>query len=102
MTRVMIRSDWKKGIMCLEDRGFDLLPGAVIDQHLLRRNRVQRLQDILAGHPELIGLGIDESTALVVETNGGGLSVLGNSYVAACVPAAGEAPRRGANPPSWQ
>jgi cyanophycinase len=65
-------------------RGFGLLPGTVIDQHFLARNRQHRLLEALAAHPGLIGLGIDEGTALIV--NGGRLSVVGRSSVIACLP----------------
>jgi len=42
--------------------GFD----AVIDTHFSERRRLQRLFLVVAEHPRLFGLGIDEDTALVV------------------------------------
>jgi cyanophycinase len=92
MTRVMIESGRREAIV---GQGFDLLPGAVIDQHFLRRNRVGRLLGVLAGHPDLIGFGIDEGTALVVRPRDRHLRVIGDSYVVACVPGAstGQPPR---------
>jgi cyanophycinase len=60
-------------------RGFDLLPGAIVDQHFLKRNRLRRLIDAIRRHPELIGYGIDEGTALIA--NRGKLRVVGRSYV---------------------
>ena len=48
-------------------RGFDFLPGTVIDQHFLKRNRQDRLLNVLASHPGFIGLGIDEGTALIAQ-----------------------------------
>ena len=83
MTRVMIAKGRTKAVL---GRGFDFLPGAVVDQHFLKRNRVERLLGVLSSHPELIGLGIDEQTALVVDVREHHLSVIGNSYVVACVP----------------
>jgi cyanophycinase len=65
--------------------GFGWLPGAVVDQHFLKRNRVDRLFGVLEGYPGLVGLGIDEQTALVAE--GRRLRVLGDSYVTVCLPA---------------
>jgi cyanophycinase len=59
-------------------RGFGLLPGFVVDQHLLRRNRVNRLLGVLDSHPGLVGLGIDEGTAVIIK--GRTLSVVGDSY----------------------
>jgi cyanophycinase len=58
----------------------------VVDQHFLRRNRVSRLLSVMADHPRLVGLGIDERTALVVQLPGRRLSVVGDSYVIACIP----------------
>lgn len=46
--------------------GFDLLPGAIIDQHFKQRDRVGRSRLAVAAHPELFGLGIDEDTAVIV------------------------------------
>jgi len=67
-------------------QGFDFIKGAVIDQHFLKRNRMDRLIGVLASHPNLVGLGIDEETALVFDVREHHLSVLGSSYVVACVP----------------
>ena len=66
--------------------GFGLLPGAVVDQHFLRRSRVNRLLGVLENHPGLVGFGIDEGTALVV--TGTQVSVVGRSYVMVLVPQA--------------
>ena len=57
--------------------GFDLLPGAIIDQHFLARNRKGRSIAAVTMHPECFGLGIDEGTAVVVR--GRRIEVLGNS-----------------------
>ena len=46
--------------------GLGLLPGVVVDQHFLQRNRLGRLLSIVAQNPSLLGLGIDEDTAAVV------------------------------------
>jgi len=76
-----------------EQRGFDLLPGIVVDQHFLKRNRTQRLLNVLARHRELTGLGIDEHTAVVIELERGHWSVIGKSYAMVCLPAAEGFPR---------
>jgi cyanophycinase len=48
--------------------GFGLLGyEAIIDTHFSQRRRLQRLFVVIAGNPELLGLGIDENTALVVK-----------------------------------
>jgi len=91
MTKVMI----SRGRRAAEEAGgFDLLPNAVIDQHFLKRNRFQRLSGILANHPELLGFGIDERTALVVRLPAWKISVIGESYVVACVPGRDDEPAR--------
>src|SRR5271154_4531097 len=46
--------------------GFALIPGVVIDQHHVRRRRNNRLLSVVLEHPDLVGIGIDESTALEV------------------------------------
>ncbi len=63
-------------------RGFGFVTNAVCDQHFLKRSRVNRLLGVLADRPNLIGLGIDEGTAFVLE--GERWSVLGRSFVIAC------------------
>jgi cyanophycinase len=69
------------------DAGFGLLPGVVVDQHLMRRNRVPRLLSALTTHPGYFGLGIDEQTAVVVK--GHTLTVLGDATVRVCFCACG-------------
>jgi cyanophycinase len=44
---------------------------AVIDTHFAQRRRLQRLFMVVAQNPELLGLGIDEDTALVVQGHQG-------------------------------
>jgi cyanophycinase len=51
-------------------RGFGFLTNAIVDQHFLRRKRYARLFGLALDHPTLIGVGIDESTALEVGANG--------------------------------
>jgi len=83
MTRVMIAGG--RGEASL-DRGFDLLPDAVVDQHFLKRNRLGRMLGVMKRNPGLLGFGIDESTALVVDVLARRARVVGSSYVVACVP----------------
>ena len=71
-------------------QGFGFLPGTVVDQHFIKRNRQPRLLGVLAKNPGLFGLGIDESTAVVVQ--GRRLSVLGESQVAVCLSPSEERP----------
>lgn len=59
--------------------GMDLLQGAIVDQHFLKRNRIPRLIAAIRTHPHLTGFGIDEGTALVICN--GKSEVVGRSYV---------------------
>jgi cyanophycinase len=61
------------------EQGFGLLRNAAVDQHLLTRNRITDLTLILEAHPELLGIGLDEGTALVVR--GDLAEVVGRSIV---------------------
>jgi cyanophycinase len=60
--------------------GFGFLRGVALDQHLLARGRENDLIGVLHDHPELLGIGIDEGTALVVTGDVG--SVIGSGRVA--------------------
>jgi len=64
------------------DQGLGLLNRAVVDQHFTQRARIRRLRRILEEHPDMIGLGIDEGTALIVRGNH--LKVIGESKVIIC------------------
>ncbi len=46
------------------DKGLDILPKAIVDQHFSQRGRQTRLANAVANHPDRIGIGIDESTGL--------------------------------------
>jgi cyanophycinase len=61
------------------DRGFCFLPGVAIDQHFTQRERLKDLAKLKKAHPELIGLGVDESTALIVR--GSTMQVVGQHHV---------------------
>ena len=50
--------------------GFGLLPNVTVDQHFLRRRRHNRLINVVLEHSTIVGIGIDESTALVVSPQG--------------------------------
>ena len=59
--------------------GLGLLKTAIIDQHFLKRNRYNRLLSALVEFPTLTGIGIDESTAIIVRNNQ--IEVAGESEV---------------------
>ena len=62
------------------EEGFAYIKNAAIDQHLLVRNRQFDLIEIIEAKPELLGLGLDEDTAIVVQQNE--FEVIGQGYVA--------------------
>ncbi len=55
--------------------GLGLLPNVIIDQHFAERGRIGRLIGAVAQNPRMLGIGIDENTAIVYE--GGQFTVLG-------------------------
>lgn len=59
--------------------GMGFLPGVVIDQHFSQRGRLGRLVAALAQQPAVLGFGIDENTAMVV--NGDRIEVIGEGSV---------------------
>ena len=60
--------------------GFGFMTNAVIDQHFIKRRRLNRLFSVVLEHPQLVGIGIDESTAIIVNPDGT-FEVLGESAV---------------------
>jgi cyanophycinase len=59
--------------------GLGLFPEAIVDQHFLKRQRTNRLVSVILDHPDLVGIGIDETTAIFV--TGRSFEVLGKSSV---------------------
>ena len=60
-------------------RGFGFLKGVIIDVHVLARNRQFDLIGVLEKYPDMLGIGIDENTAIVVRNDA--FEVIGTSYV---------------------
>lgn len=59
--------------------GLGLIRDAIIDQHFAERGRMGRLLGAVSQNPRMIGIGIDEDTAIVVENNA--FEVVGNGAV---------------------
>jgi cyanophycinase len=78
----LVRGDTKANTIIMGDHeeGFAYLKNSAIDQHLLVRNRQDDLPEVISEYPQLLGIGIDENTAIVVKGNE--FEVLGQSYVA--------------------
>ncbi|WP_299275137.1 cyanophycinase [uncultured Psychroserpens sp.] len=77
----LARGDTKSNQIMMGDHevGFGFISNVTIDQHVLTRNRQFDMFTILKLKPELLGIGIDESTAVIIK--GDILEVIGKSYV---------------------
>jgi cyanophycinase len=60
--------------------GLGLLNGVVVDQHFAQRGRIGRLLAAVAHNPYILGVGIDEDTAIVVRESGS-FKVIGSGAV---------------------
>jgi cyanophycinase len=91
MSHVMITGDEKRpmpdssfqsieadNVITLE--GFGFVENAIIDQHFVKRRRHNRLMSLVLEHPNLVGVGIDESTAIWLKPDHT-FEVMGNSTV---------------------
>lgn len=78
----LVRGDTKTNTIMMGDHeeGMGFLRQSAIDQHVLKRNRHFDLVSVIEKHPDLLGIGIDENTAIVVQ--GDWFEVIGQSYVA--------------------
>ncbi len=77
-SRVMISGGRQQPVIA---NGLDLLPGAIIDQHFSQRKRYERLASAVQQHPDRVGIGIDESTGLVVSQKRARVLGAGSVYV---------------------
>jgi cyanophycinase len=62
------------------ERGFGFLKGVAVDQHFYARKRHKDMTELMKAYPQLLGIGIDESTVIVVQ--GSIMEVVGKSKVA--------------------
>ena len=78
----LARGDTRTNTIMMGDHteGFGFLKDTAIDQHLLRRNRQFDLIEIITAFPDLLGIGLDENTAIVVKNDW--FEVIGRSFVA--------------------
>ncbi len=66
---------WMEG----NDLGLSFIRGVIIDAHFRQRGREYTLPTLLMKHPQMLGIGIDEATALFVQ--GTDAKVLGKNAV---------------------
>ncbi len=78
----LVRGDTETNTIMMGDHeeGMAFLRSVAIDQHLLMRNRHFDLIEVIDAHPDLLGIGLDENTAIVV--SGDSFTVIGQGYVA--------------------
>lgn len=82
MSEIMITGDEKRVVQEGHDfetiqadnvvttKGLGFLKAAIVDQHFATRKRHNRLISLIAEHPQLVGIGVDESTAIIVNPDG--------------------------------
>lgn len=63
------------------EQGFGFLRGVAIDQHVVARNRQGDLQEVVTAYPGLLGIGLDEGTALVAQGDRGEILGRGKAFV---------------------
>ena len=80
LSSFMVRGDTKGNETMIGDHtvGMGFLKNAAVDQHVLRRNRQFDMLEVIDKHPDLLGISIDENTAIVVQ--GDQFDVIGQSY----------------------
>ena len=78
----LVRGDSKTNVIMMgdHDQGFGYLKNTAIDQHMLTRNRQFDMIEVIRAKPQLLGIGLDDDTAIVVQ--GDEFEVIGRSYVA--------------------
>jgi len=62
------------------ERGFAFLRNVAVDQHILVRGRERDMLSVIAKYPDLLGIGLDEGTAILVR--GDQAEVIGRSKAA--------------------
>lgn len=73
------------------ERGFGYLKGVAIDQHFTQRRRFADLASLIRKRPQLLGIGLDEGTAIVV--SGSTAEVIGRTRI--CIYDAQRKPQSG-------
>jgi cyanophycinase len=69
--RTLPREQWRRGLR--------LVRNVIIDVHILARNRQFDMIGVIDAHPDMLGIAMDENTAIVVQ--GDTFEVIGTSYV---------------------
>jgi cyanophycinase len=75
------------------EQGFGLLQHAAVDQHVNTRGRVHDIAAVIAAHPDLLGIGLDENTAIQVGSKGFDVLGAGQAHITTADPAGAPAIR---------
>jgi cyanophycinase len=74
LSEMMLIGNPAEGICKLRDirmaPGLGLAKNMIIDQHFSERGRIRRLLGAVAENPRMLGIGVDEDTAVVIESDG--------------------------------
>lgn len=62
------------------ERGFGFLPGTAVDRHFGEKKGFDELLSVMKRYPQMMGVGIDESTALIVSGSTGQVHGKGNVH----------------------
>jgi cyanophycinase len=62
-----------------ERGGLGFISGVAIDQHFTQRGRQKDMTQLIKRHPQLLGIGLDEATAIIVQKSRA--EVVGNGKV---------------------
>lgn len=78
----LARGDTKSNTIMMgnHEEGLSLIKNIAIDQHILARNRQFDMFEIINKKTELLGIGLDENTGIIVKGNM--LEVVGKHYIA--------------------
>ena len=84
MSELMITGDGDFDVLrannVVTSEGLGLFPSAILDQHFVARQRQNRLLSLVLEHPDRLGIGIDEATAVWWKEDGT-FEVLGEGWV---------------------
>ena len=85
MTPVMLTGSGDRGVIRSGNvplgPGLGFLPGMVVDQHFVARQRQNRLISVVLEDPVRLGVGVDEATAIEVDLGAGTFLVRGEGWV---------------------
>ncbi|MEC9092276.1 MAG: cyanophycinase [Planctomycetota bacterium] len=76
-----------------ERGGLGFISGVAIDQHFTQRSRQKDMKELMQTHPQLLGIGIDEATAIIVRKSRANVVGQGQVYFYDCRQSSGVNPK---------